>query len=55
MITARVKQEEEADKNNSKRVITNVKERNMVKKRNKKGLTSTKDLTIMLPSKYMVK
>ena len=50
MRTARVKQEEERDKNNT-RVIRNLEERNMGIKRKspKQGLISTKDLTIELP------
>ena len=51
MGTARVKQEEEADKNNSKRGERNLEERNMdtiLGKSPKQGLPSAKVLTIIL-------
>ena len=53
METARVKEEEEADKNNSKRVVWNMegrKERGHYKEKIlKQGLISAKDLSIELP------
>ena len=54
MRTARVKQEEDADKRigNRKRVVRNVKERNVGtirEKSPKQGLTRAKDLTNELP------
>ena len=50
MRTVRVKQEEEVDKNNNKRVVINLEERNVQPKgrSSEQGLTSTKDLTIEL-------
>ena len=50
MGTARVKQEEELDKNNA-RILGNLKERNVGTKGKspKQDLTSAKDLTIELP------
>ena len=50
MGTARVKEEEEADKNNSQRVVGDMEESNVGTKgkRPKQDLTSAKDLTIEL-------
>ena len=52
MGTARVKQEADTDKNNSKRVVKNIKERNVgtiMGKSPKQGQTRAKDLSIELP------
>ena len=52
MGTARVKEEEGADKNNSKRVVWNIEGRNVgtiVGKSPKQGIINAKDLPIELP------
>ena len=51
MRTARVKQEEKADENNNRRVVRNMNESNIGKKRKspKQDLTSANNLNIMLP------
>ena len=51
MAKARVNQEEEVDKNNSERVVKNMKIRNMdtESKSSYQGIASAKDLSPMLP------
>ena len=51
MGAARVKEEEEADKNHSNRVVRNLEERNVGTKGNilKQSLISVKDLPVELP------
>ena len=55
MGTVRVKQEEEAEKNNSKRVVRNLEEWNagMKRKTLKQGMTRAEDLTLICSSRVV--